>query len=150
MCLVCGGTQQVRHEQQTLTAAIAKLDGPGLTVVDPAVPRVLTARPLSDFVLDQHLTPLPNGVPRQAFSRRRSSTKPSEPSSAGATRPSKPSGTSSLRVPTPVSVGTPSACASWPGSMHGSRSSRVVSIRLGIQPVRNEVSRPPLISESNS
>ena len=55
MCLVCGGTQQARHEQQTLTAAIAKLDGSALTVVDPVVPRVLTARPLSDFVLDQHL-----------------------------------------------------------------------------------------------
>ena len=30
---------------------------------------MLTARPLSDLVLDQHLLPLPNGVPRQAFSK---------------------------------------------------------------------------------
>ena len=51
------------------------------------------AWPLSDLVLDQHLPPLPNGAPRQAFSRCRSSTKPSEPSSARATRPSKPSAT---------------------------------------------------------
>ena len=35
VCLVCGGTQQVRQEQRTLTEAIAKLDGPALTVVDP-------------------------------------------------------------------------------------------------------------------
>ena len=35
VCLVCGGTQQVRHEQRTLTEAIAKLDGPAVTVVDP-------------------------------------------------------------------------------------------------------------------
>jgi anti-anti-sigma factor len=28
VCLVCGGTQQVRYEQRTLTEAIAKLDGP--------------------------------------------------------------------------------------------------------------------------
>lgn len=35
----------------------------------------------------------------------------------------------------PVSVGTPSACKSWPGSMRGRRSSRVVRVRLGIQPV---------------
>jgi anti-anti-sigma factor len=34
VCLVCGGTQQVRHEQRTSTEAIAKLDGPALTVVD--------------------------------------------------------------------------------------------------------------------
>ena len=34
MCLVCGGTQRVRHEQQTLTEAI-KLDCPALSVVDP-------------------------------------------------------------------------------------------------------------------
>jgi anti-anti-sigma factor len=27
VCLVCGGTQQVRHEQRTSTEAIAKLDG---------------------------------------------------------------------------------------------------------------------------
>ena len=33
VCLVCGGTQQVRREQRTLTEAIAKLDGPALTVV---------------------------------------------------------------------------------------------------------------------
>jgi anti-anti-sigma factor len=39
VCLVCGGTQQVRHEQRTLTEAIAKLDGPALTVVDPGVRR---------------------------------------------------------------------------------------------------------------
>jgi hypothetical protein len=37
VCLACGGTQQVRHEQQTLTEAIAKLDCPALTVVDPGV-----------------------------------------------------------------------------------------------------------------
>ena len=35
VCLVCGGTQHVQHEQRTLTGAIAKLDGPALTVVDP-------------------------------------------------------------------------------------------------------------------
>jgi anti-anti-sigma factor len=39
VCLVCGGTQQVRHEQRTLTEAIAKLDGPALTVVDAGVRR---------------------------------------------------------------------------------------------------------------
>ncbi|ORB40274.1 STAS domain-containing protein [Mycobacterium paraseoulense] len=39
VCLVCGGTQQVRHEQRTLPEAIAKLDGPALTVVDPGVRR---------------------------------------------------------------------------------------------------------------
>ena len=37
VCVVCGGTQQFRHEQRTLTEAIAKLDGPALTVVDPGV-----------------------------------------------------------------------------------------------------------------
>jgi anti-anti-sigma factor len=31
VCLVCGGTQQVRHEQRTFTEAIAKLDGPAST-----------------------------------------------------------------------------------------------------------------------
>jgi anti-anti-sigma factor len=35
VCLVCGGTQQVRHEQRTSTEAITRLDGPALTVVDP-------------------------------------------------------------------------------------------------------------------
>ncbi len=35
VCLVCGGTQQVRHEQRTLTEAIATLDGhAGSAVVD--------------------------------------------------------------------------------------------------------------------
>ena len=34
VCLVCGGTQQVRHEQRTSKEAITKLDGPALTVVD--------------------------------------------------------------------------------------------------------------------
>ena len=34
VCLVCGGTQQVRHEQRTSTEAITKLDGRALTVVD--------------------------------------------------------------------------------------------------------------------
>jgi hypothetical protein len=73
------------------------------------------------------------------------------PSSGRATRPSKPSGTSSLRVPTPVWVGTPSGCASWRGSMRGSRLSRVVSALLGAQPVRDDVSCPPLIyKKSNS
>ena len=28
VCLVCGGVQQVQHEQRTLTEAIARLDGP--------------------------------------------------------------------------------------------------------------------------
>jgi anti-anti-sigma factor len=37
VCLVCGGTQQVRNEQRTSTEAIAKLDGPSLTVVDAGV-----------------------------------------------------------------------------------------------------------------
>jgi len=46
--------------------------------------------------------------------------------------------------------GTPSAYASWPGSMRGSRSSGVASVRLGTQPVRDDVSRPPLISQSSS
>jgi anti-anti-sigma factor len=35
VCLVCGGTQQVRHVQRTLTEATAKLDGPALTVIAP-------------------------------------------------------------------------------------------------------------------
>jgi anti-anti-sigma factor len=39
VCLVCDGTQQVRHEQRTLTEATAKLDGPALTVVDAGVRR---------------------------------------------------------------------------------------------------------------
>lgn len=39
VCLVCGGTQQVRREQRTLTEAIAELDGAALTVVDPGVRR---------------------------------------------------------------------------------------------------------------
>ena len=34
VCLVCGGTQQVRHEQRTSTEAIAKLDSPALTLLD--------------------------------------------------------------------------------------------------------------------
>ncbi len=33
VCLVCGGTQPVRHEEQTLTPAIAELDGAALTAV---------------------------------------------------------------------------------------------------------------------
>ncbi len=37
VCLVCGGTQQVQHDQRTLTVAIAELDGPALTVVSPGV-----------------------------------------------------------------------------------------------------------------
>ena len=37
VCLVCGGAQQVRHEQRTSTEAIGKLHGPGLTVVDAGV-----------------------------------------------------------------------------------------------------------------
>jgi anti-anti-sigma factor len=37
VCLVCGGTQQVRHEQGDLAEAIAKLDGPALTVADAGV-----------------------------------------------------------------------------------------------------------------
>ena len=106
--------------------------------------------PLSDFVLDQHLPiPAEQGAATSFFEASIINLAV-EPSSARATRPSKPSGTSSLRVPTPVSVDTPSACASWPGPMRGSRSSGVVSVRLGTQPVRDEVSRPPLISKSNS
>jgi anti-anti-sigma factor len=31
VCVVCGGTQQVRHEQRTFTEAIAQLDGPAST-----------------------------------------------------------------------------------------------------------------------
>jgi hypothetical protein len=42
VCLVCGGTQQVRHEQRTSTEAIAKLDGPALAVVDAGVRRCET------------------------------------------------------------------------------------------------------------
>jgi anti-anti-sigma factor len=37
VCLVCGGTQPVRHEQRASTEAIAKLDGPALAVVDAGV-----------------------------------------------------------------------------------------------------------------
>ena len=106
--------------------------------------------PLSDFVLDQHLPiPAEQGAATSLFEAS-IINQAVEPSSARATRPSKPSGTSSLRVPTPVSGGTPSACASWPGPMRGSRSSGVASVRLGTQPVRDEVSRPPLISQSSS
>jgi anti-anti-sigma factor len=39
VCLVCGGTQQVWHEQRTLAEASAKLDGPALTAVDARVRR---------------------------------------------------------------------------------------------------------------
>ena len=39
VCLVCGGTQQVRHEQRSFTEAIAKLDGLASTVVDAGVRR---------------------------------------------------------------------------------------------------------------
>jgi anti-anti-sigma factor len=39
VCLVCGGTQQVRHEERASTEAIAKLDGPVLTVVKAGVRR---------------------------------------------------------------------------------------------------------------
>jgi anti-anti-sigma factor len=34
VCVVCGGTQQVRHEQRTLTEAIAQLDNPPLPLLD--------------------------------------------------------------------------------------------------------------------
>ncbi len=37
VCLVCGGTQQVRYEQRTLTEATAKLNVPALRVVDAGV-----------------------------------------------------------------------------------------------------------------
>jgi anti-anti-sigma regulatory factor len=39
VCLVCGGTQQIRHEQRTSTEETAELDGPALTVADPGVRR---------------------------------------------------------------------------------------------------------------
>ena len=39
VCLVCGGTQQVRHEKRTFAEAIAKLDGPASTVDDAGVRR---------------------------------------------------------------------------------------------------------------
>ncbi len=39
VCSICGGTQQVRHEERTSTETIAKLDGPALTMVDPGVRR---------------------------------------------------------------------------------------------------------------
>ncbi len=39
VCLVCGGTQQVRHEELTSTEVIAKLDGPSSTVVEAGVRR---------------------------------------------------------------------------------------------------------------
>ena len=39
VCLVCGGTQRVQHEEGTTTEAIAKLDGPALTLVDAGVRR---------------------------------------------------------------------------------------------------------------
>jgi stearoyl-CoA 9-desaturase NADPH oxidoreductase len=44
VCLVCGGTQQVRHEQQTLTAAIA--NGAGKECRDRAEPTVNVLRGL--------------------------------------------------------------------------------------------------------
>jgi anti-anti-sigma factor len=37
VCLVCGGTQQVRQEQRTLTEAFAKLDGHASAVADAGV-----------------------------------------------------------------------------------------------------------------
>ena len=37
VCLVCGGTQQLQHDQGTSTEANARLDGPALTVVAPGV-----------------------------------------------------------------------------------------------------------------
>ena len=77
-------------------------------------PRVAHTRPLSDFVLDQHLPATAERRAATSLSRRRSSTKLSEPSSARASRSSEPRGTSRLRVPTQVSVGTLSACASRP------------------------------------
>ena len=39
VCLICGGAPEIRHEQRTLTEAIAKLHGPALTVVYPEVGR---------------------------------------------------------------------------------------------------------------
>jgi anti-anti-sigma factor len=42
VCLVCGGTQQVRHEQRTSTEAIAELDGLALAAVDAGVRRCET------------------------------------------------------------------------------------------------------------
>ena len=39
VCVVCGGTRPVRHQQRTLTAAIAKIDGPGSTVAGPGAGR---------------------------------------------------------------------------------------------------------------
>jgi hypothetical protein len=39
VCLVCGGTQQVRPLQRTLTEAIAKPDGPASTPADAGVRR---------------------------------------------------------------------------------------------------------------
>ena len=44
MCLVCGGTQRVRHKQQTLTEAIA--NGAGKECRDPADPTVSALRGL--------------------------------------------------------------------------------------------------------
>jgi anti-anti-sigma factor len=42
VCLVCGGTQEVRHEQRTLAEATAKLDGHASTVADAGVRRCET------------------------------------------------------------------------------------------------------------
>jgi anti-anti-sigma factor len=39
VCLICGGAQQVRHEERTSTEAVAMLDGPGSSVADPGVGR---------------------------------------------------------------------------------------------------------------
>jgi hypothetical protein len=45
VCLVCGGTQRVRHKQQTLTEAIA--DGAGKECRDRADPTVNALRELA-------------------------------------------------------------------------------------------------------
>ncbi len=39
VCVVCGGTRQVRHERRTLTQAVATLDGPRSTVAAPGAGR---------------------------------------------------------------------------------------------------------------
>ena len=80
------------------------------------VPAMVKFTEDADRIFDQHL---PARLERAHRDKpfRGVGDQPSRPSPRrpGATRPSKPRGTSRLRVPTPVSVGTPSACASWPG-----------------------------------
>jgi Sigma-70 region 2 len=53
VCLVCGGTQQVRHEQPTLTETIATLDGHAGSAVVDAVERDVAdvAVPVTDAEL---------------------------------------------------------------------------------------------------